>query len=200
MPYINPAQHEQHEMTDEQKLHELMECCDLIATCLDSGYHWHTKAANGCRRIKVRGMARWHDEEAVGDSRCLVSFLKLVGDNLKCNPEIDMDHVSKAYMFDIKNMNDFKAHFEMWRHNETRLIHHLNSAIELSRCVDLEMYEKLLHINKEVQNERKRAMMAYDSFEFGGWSNHDISMKSEMIHDYMEHKHIEGQDINFNLG
>ena len=76
----------------------------------------------------------------------------------------------------------------------------LNQAIHKSRTVDIQIYNELICLQKEVQDEKMRARMAHDSLEFAGWNPHDISVKSMLIHKYFEHEHKDGGEININLG
>lgn len=188
------------EMSREEMLKHLYEYIDEIATYLYAGAHWHLRAANFSRKNLVRGFGRWHDCEAKGDFCELEKLEKVVGDKLGYMPHVDMQMVTKAESYTMNDMNAFKAHFDIWEHNETELIECLNHAIHKSRTIDIQIYQALMCLEREVQDERMRACMAKDSLAFGGWSGHDISVKSKWIHEYFEKEHHDGEDININLG
>jgi len=200
MPYINPAQHESHEMSHEEMKRVLCEHLDDICTYLSAGTHWNMRAANASRKLAIRGLGRWHDCCAKSMFCELEHLAKVVGDKLGYMPKIDIQLVAKAEMFDMNNINDFKAHFKMWMDMQHELAECLNHAIHKARTVDVQIYEKLCCMANMVQNEKMRIRMTYDSFDFAGWNAHDISVKSKWIHHYFEHEHIEGEDVNFNLG
>ena len=188
------------EKTREDIKKELLTLLDEICTYLYCGAHWHLKAANACRKILIRGFGRWHDCEAKGDFCALLKLEKVTQDKLGYMPKVDMEMVSKAELYTMNSMEDFKNHFRMWEANESELIECLNHAIHKSRTIDIQVYQALMCLEKEVQDERMRAKMAKDSLMFGGWSGHDISVKSKWIHEYFEHTHKDGEDININLG
>ena len=204
MPYDarNPSMNPGHEeMNHEEKKKELCMELDRICTYLFAGCLWHLRAANASRKIHVRGPGRWHDDgEAAGDFCSLKGLLKMSRDRLKYDPRIDMAMVAKAEPYTMNNLDDFKAHFPMWKKNEAELIECLDRAIHLSRTINAEIYEKLMCLIKEVQGECTQIEMAEDSFIFGGYMPHDVSVKSKWMHEYMEHEHKDGDDINFNLG
>ena len=189
-----------HEMTHEETERHLFECLDNICTYLSAGAHWNMRAANASRRLAIRGFGRWHDCCAKYNFCELDRLEKIVGDKLGRSPRIDMQMVSKAEAFDMGNMSEFKSHLKMWMDMHGELSDHLNRAIHSSKKIDMQIYEKLCCLVNKVQDEKMRIRMAHDSFEFAGWNPHDISVKSMIIHKYFEEKHVEGEDVNFNLG
>lgn len=207
MPYDNmrnpgnPGSYSHDEMSHEEKKKELCMELDHICTYLFAGCLWNLRAANGSRKIHVRGPGRWHDDgESTKDFCSLKCLLKMSRDKLKYDPRIDMEQVAKAEPYTMNSLEDFKAHFGMWEKNEYELIEHINKAIHYSRTVNAEMYEKLMRLLKEVQSECTQIDMVEDSFKFGGYGTHDVSIKSMLMHKYMEYEHKDGEDINFNLG
>lgn len=194
---MNPGQGE---MSREETLKHLYTHLDDIITYLYAGAHWHLRAANFSRKNLVRGFGRWHDCEAKGDFCEIEKLEKIVQDKLGYMPRVDMQVVSKAEAYTMPDMNAFKAHFDLWEHNESELIECLNHAIHKSRTVDIQIYKCLICLAEEVQDEKMRACMVRDSLAFGGWMPHDISVKSMVIHKYFEHEHKDGEDININLG
>lgn len=179
---------------------ELFRALDDICTYLVEGEAWHLKAANECRKIAIRGLGRWHDAESKGDKKLLDHFVKMLGDRLQYYAKIAYQHVDKAQQMSIRNLDDFKQHFNDWIDREERFIDVLNFAVKGSGAVDMELYQCLCKMVKEVQDESMRARMVYDNLEFGGWMPHDISVKSKWLHEYFEHGYKQGEDINFNLG
>lgn len=197
MPYdtMNPDN-----MGREETKKHLYAFLDDICTYLSSGAHWNLRAANASRKLAVRGFGRWHDCEAKQDFCELMHLEKIVGDKLGHMPTVDMQMVNKAEMYDMANMNDFKAHFKMWIDMEEELAECLAHAIAKARTVDMQIYEKLCCMADKAQNEAMRVRMAYDSLDFAGWNPHDISVKSKWIHQYFEAEHKDGEDVNINLG
>lgn len=188
------------EHTKEEYFVWLQKHLDEICTNLYCGAHWHLKAANASRRLHIRGLGRWHDCEAKGDFCSIERLEKIVGDKLDYSPHVDMQIVMQAEAFEMHSMEEFKKHFDIWEGNESELIDYINCAIHASRMIDIQIYKFLICLADEVQNERMRACMVKESFAFGGWSTHDISVKSKWIHEYFEKEHHDGEDINFNLG
>jgi hypothetical protein len=173
---------------------------DEIATYLYAGVHWHMRAANYSRKNLIRGFGRWHDQEAKGDFCTLIKFEKVVSDKLGHIPAVNMEMVDMAEAYVMSSNQDFKAHFKTWENRERDFSDCLNEAIREARGVDIQIYNELICLQKEVQDEIMRARMARDSLDFGGWNPHDISVKSKWIHEYFEHTHQDGGEININLG
>ena len=196
MPYTTPTQ----EMSHEEIKKHLCEHLDNICTYLSASAHWNMRAANASRQIAIRGLGRWHDHCAKHNFCELEHLEKIIGDKLEYMPKIDMQLVSKAEMFDMHNINEFKAHFKVWMDMQHELSESLAHAIHKSRKIDMEIYDKLCCLATNIQDEKMRIRLAYDSFDFAGWQPHDISVKSRWIHHYFEHEHIEGEPVNFNLG
>lgn len=199
MPY-NPGHEPEMMMNMEEMKQKLYEYLDEICTYLSANAHWNLKAANGSRRIAVRGFGRWHDNEAKCDFHELEHLEKIVGDKLGYTPKVNMEMVSKAEMYEMRDMNAFQNHFKLWMDAQKELSECLTHAIKKARYVDMQIYDKLCCLASKTQNEKMRVKMAYDSLAFAGWNPHDISVKSKWIHDYFENKHKDGEDINFNLG
>ena len=145
----------------------LKQYLDRITVSLEEGALWHKKAANECRNFGVRGLGRWHDCEAAGDFETLVCLEKLLGDNVNyyktSRPELDV--VSGV---NIRNQQELKAHFASWRNRELVTTDAIASAIPLMREENIELYEKLCCIQKEIQNEIVSVLRVHDSFEFAG--------------------------------
>lgn len=186
-------------MAHEQN-RDLYEALDDIATFLVEGEAWHLAAANSCRKISIRGIGRWHDCESRGDKRLLDHLVKMLGDRLQYNAKISYQYVGKAQEISLKDLDDFRKHFHVWIDREKEFIEVLNFAVSKAGAVDMELYQCLCGIVKEVQDEVMRARMVYDSFEFTSWQPHDISVKSKWIHEYMEHDYPRTGDLNFNIG
>lgn len=188
------------EMSYEENRTKLYSKLDEICTYLYRGVHWNAKAANACRKIAIRGLGRYHDHDAKYDFCELQCLEKIVGDKLMYMPKVDMQVVTQAEMYDMANLNDFKAHFKMWMDMEDELDECLIHAIEKARVVDMQIYEKLCCMSAHAQNNCMRIRMIYDSLDFAAWQPHDISVKSMIIHKYFEHEHKDGEEINVNLG
>lgn len=187
-------------MPHEKQNQELYDALDDICTYFVEGSAWHLTAANQCRKIAIRGMGRWHDCESEDDKKSLDGLLKMLGDRLQYNAKIAYQHVERAQEMEIRNLDDFIKHFHTWIDREKEFIEVLNFAVSKSGAVDMELYQYLCKVVKEVQNECMRARMVFDSFEFTNWQPHDISVKSKWIHDYMEYEYPKSGDLNFNIG
>ena len=61
-----------------------------------------------------------------------------------------------------------KAHLVSWRDRELVITDVIASAIPLTREENIELYEKLCCIQKEIQNEIVSVLRVHDSFEFAG--------------------------------
>jgi len=80
------------------------------------------------------------------------------------------------------------------------LIEKLNIAISEARLINIEIYEKLCHIQKMAQNEAFRVDLVINNLAFAGFNGHDITVKSKWLHKYFEHCHKLGDVIDFNIG
>ena len=179
---------------------ELWEHLDDVCSYLSMGSHWHRRTANECRKLAGRGFGRWHEEEGLGDYTSLSELCKILMDKLDYAPAIDVSMLDAAEKFAMNSLNDFKAHFGLWQDSESKLVVCLNHAIHESRAVDIELYEYVCCVAREVQNERMRARMGYDRLELGGWNGHDIGVVNMVLHEYFEKHHKQGEMIDFNLG
>lgn len=184
---------------DDPEVSELYMALNEICTCMSEGEIWHRKSANECRRMAVRGWGRWHDAESCGDKRIHDKLDKILMDKLMFTPEIDNKMVERANNYMISNMGEFKSHHKHWVDREESLIMALNIAIRKAGSVDMELYQELCCIIKEVQNEVMRVKMTYARLDMGGWTGQDIGVCSKWIHDYFD-KEYDGEDINFNIG
>lgn len=178
---------------------ELYTSLNHIATYLSEGEAWHRRAANECRKMFIRGLGRWHEAESKEDEKALICLSKLLQDNIKYSPVVDSTIVANAEKLVMASPADFKAHFNYWLERENKLIMALNAAINESRAINIELYEKLCGIQKEVQNEAMRIEMVYGRFDFAGWNGHDIGVCSKWLHEYFE-KEYDGGCIDFNIG
>lgn len=172
---------------------------DKIASCLSCGEAWHRKVANENRKIGIRGFGQWHDAEAKCDQHSLACLQKLMQDNLKYAPNIDSAHRTKAEHVTMEGISCFKEHFKLWKEREEVLLEALTAAIPLMRDENIQLYEELCELKKEVQNEIFRLECVYNNLEFAGWMGHDISVKSKWLHDYFECDYSGGL-IDFNIG
>jgi hypothetical protein len=188
------------EKNRDDYIKELCTCADEIATYLYAGTHWHMKAANYSRMNCIRGFGRLHDCQSKEDFCDLLKLEKIFIDKLGHIAQVNMETVTKAEAYTMPNADAFKAHFDVWINNESDFSECLNRAIHISRSVDMQIYKELACLAERVQNEIMRARMIKDSFSFGGWNPHDISVKSKWIHEYFEHHHEDGAGINVNLG
>lgn len=171
-----------------------------ISTYFSEGAIWHNRAANECRRFAhCRGWGRWHEAEAKEDFCSHQCFEKIVRDNLKYSPIVDGNYIIGAYNYQIQDNEQFKNHHEQWVQRENLFIATLNSAIQESRTVNMELYKFLCCTVEEVQNEAMRVGWVYDSLLSTGWEHHDIRVVSKWLHDYfaIEYK---GGKIDFNIG
>lgn len=195
--YENEGQRQ--EMTREDLLREVASHLDAIHTHLVTGYLWHVKMGNDCRKVHVRGLGRWHQAEAMCDTKSDMCLLKLLQDNIGYCPELLIEWVEKSQAFSIENMEDFRQHFEMWCDREAKLIWHLDCAIDLMRGINIAIYKDLMCLQEEVQNEHMRVKWTYDNFAFDKWDAHHILRSSKDIHEYFEHEY-KGGIIDFNIG
>lgn len=181
---------------DENLLRALDDCCTFFVI----GEAAHLTAANECRKFCPRGLGQWHDAERIGDGVCLTKFAKLMGDNIHYRPIIAYGEVDKAQRFEISTMDDFKDHLHDWIEREERFVEALDFVVTKIGTVNMELYQKVCEIVKEVQNEKFRAELVYNSFKFTKWNEHDISVKSKWIHDYFTDVYKPGDPIDFNIG
>lgn len=179
---------------------ELEKYINEIATYLSEGEIWHRKVANELRKLpNKRGFARMHEAESKYDQKEHLKYDKLIRDNLKYAPVVDMNYVSKAESYSIVDLNGFKQHFKTWYSRENAFLQSINSAIKIASGEDMELYHCLCCLAKEVKNESTRSQWIYDGLEDTGWNGHDIRIVSYLLHNYFE-KEYDGGIIDWNIG
>ena len=126
---------------------------------------------------------------------------KLSTDKLEHVPRVDMEKVSKAEMWEMRDMNGFKGHFDDWIHRESMYVDCINEAIHYARKIDMEIYGELICIANRYQDEIFRARLLGDRLALGGWTGSDIAYVSQQIHEYYEHGKIDPKSpMDYNLG
>ena len=187
---------------DSALLQQAMQPINDVCSHLSVGVAWHKKVANECRKVELaicRGWGRWHDAEADCDSKLLLCFTKIVGDNLKHSPVVDTTALAKAHTYTIADFEAFKKHHTDWAAREGRFIETLNMLRPLSADLSMQIYEEICCMLKEVQNEKMRAEWVYANCTMVGWEKHDVKVTSHWLHDYFEHCY-KGGPIDFNIG
>lgn len=174
---------------------ELEMALNNIISYLADGESWHRRIANQLRLLALRGFSRWHECESLDDSKMRTKLEKVLVDNLKFTPTVDMSDAMRSEMLKMSSANDFKAHFAVWLQREQKLIDALNIAINESRLVNMELYHKLCKIQEEVQSEVTRADIVYRRLDFASWNAHDIGVVSMLIHKHYE-DHPGSNDFN----
>lgn len=171
-----------------------------ISTYLSEGESWHRKVANELRKLpNRRGFARWHEVESGYDQCEHTKLDKLIRDNLKYAPAVDMSYVSKAESYTVSDNAGFKQHFQIWITREQNFLASINAAIALAGQEDMQIYQCLCALAKEVKNEALRAEWIHAGFEDTAWEGHDIRVVSRWLHEYFE-KEYSGGTIDFNIG
>lgn len=105
-----------------------------------------------------------------------------------------MPYISKAEIYAITDLETFKKHFEIWVEREQMLISSLNAAIGYAGAEDMEIYQCLCSLVKEVKNECLRAEWVYKSLIDTNWEPHDVKVTSKWLHDYFECEYKGGYD------
>lgn len=181
-------------------IEELRQRLDEIATYLSEGEAWHRRTANELRKLpNRRGFARWHEAESECDQHFHLKLDKLIRDNLKYSPAVDMSYVSRAETYSVGGAQGFKDHFAAWIARENVFLAAINSAITYAGQQDMELYQCLCALAKEVKNEALRAEWALLGLEDTQWSPHDVRVVSKWLHDYFECNY-QGGTIDFNIG
>lgn len=178
----------------------LNDAFDKIVTYLTDGAIWHKRIANQERKIGIRGPGRWNDEEGKGDYCSSSKLEKLLGDNLDYYPNIDTKSFETSVRVVLNNIDDFKASFETWIRREDDLISVLNYAINETRVLDIQIYDCLCCLLKEVQNEKTIIKKLHKRLELAKWGEHDVGIVSMIIHEFFECEYKQGDMIDFNIG
>jgi hypothetical protein len=172
---------------------------DNVCTSFLEGELWHERSANECRKISFRGGGRWHEAEAYGDFENRLCIEKILRDRLNYAPNIDMNAAARAVTYTLTDIRGLQQHFEAWLKREEMFIQTLGEAVRQSALIDIEIYNKLCEMLKEVQTETMRVMLCGKRLEMAGWNTHDIGVCSMIIHKYYE-EHPHCQEGNVNLG
>lgn len=180
---------------------DLQEHLSQIATYLSEGEAWHRRCANQLRKLpNKRGYARHHDAESECDGKSRLKLDKLMQDNLDYTPTIDTAYVSRAESYMIQNLEGFKQHFKAWMDREDKFLKSITAAIDLMRREDIEVYNFLCCLSKEVKNEVVRAEWLLMSLEDTKWEPHDVKVTSKWLHDYFECIYKHDGMIDWNIG
>lgn len=180
---------------------ELRQHLDNICTYLTEGENWHRRSANECRKNMLRGWGRWHDAEGICDAKSHFAIAKIAIDSpaISYEPAVDLQTSMRAVSYTIPyGPEGLKRHHEQWLDRENRFIAIINMAIQESRNIDLCLYEELLCLGKEVQNEAMRVKMVEGRITLANYNGHDIGILSMVLHSYFEA--YDGGVIDFNLG
>lgn len=178
----------------------LIESLNNVATCLAEGMIWHQRSSIECHKLAIKGWAKWHNVESIIDKFTYDKFDKILVEKLMIKPFVDVKQIEEAYKYEIPSMNDFKTHHKIWIQNEKKLVEYLNEAINESKEIDMQLYNKLCDMVEEVQHEIAVVRMTYNNLELAGWMGHDISVKSKWIKDYFDEEYVYGRKIKFNIG
>lgn len=166
---------------------QLKQYLNEIATYLVEGEIWHRKVANELRKMpNKRGYARTHYEEGKSDAKLNFDLLKVIRDNLKYSPMVDMNYVVKAEMYTISTFEEFKQHFGAWIRREQTFLRSISSAIEQVRNEDMNVYSMLCALSKEVKEESIRAEWIMLSLEDDNWGKHHCAVVSKWLHEQCE--------------
>jgi hypothetical protein len=91
----------------KEQIAQIAPLLDKIHTYLICGYLWHGRAANECRRFRIRGLGRWHEVEARSDACAQADLSKLFMDNLWYAPKTEWDYIKGEGEFLIESLTDF---------------------------------------------------------------------------------------------
>jgi len=189
--------HEKHHMSEPEMVNALKSCLDDIITYLWGGTHWHQKAAN-CSRVYIhlRGLGRQHEMLSKVDYEAMQRLSKLAGDNIGHVANVDMEKVTKAEAWMMKDMNAFFNHFPIWVSREKEYAECIKAAIHYAReLLDEELYKELFCLAGRVKKEIKRVNMLEERIEAGGRLPHDIFGISKEMHDAYEYGKIGPEDV-----
>jgi len=183
---------------------QMKQVLDEIMTHLLDGEVWHRRSAAECRKWCVRGWGRWHDAEASCDDKYVAELTKMIGDipTLHHTSNATVSHDALTYEMPAANspeefLTNFKGHHDTWREREKRFIATLNKAIKMACEFDTALYQKLLCLKKEVENEAFRVQLVLGRMWLTKWA--DIGFVSQVLHEYFECKY-DGGAIDFNIG
>ena len=119
-------------------------------------------------------------------------------DRLKHHPEYDRSHATEIDSYKINNIQDFKASFPKWMGYEKELAQQISKGIEMSRNVDLNIYQSLMKKGTDIHEEIMRARNVYDNLEFNQWHPHHVTVVSKWIHEQRE-SNPDSLDINIRI-
>lgn len=176
---------------------ELTSSLNEIISYLAEGACWHNRAANQLRKLALRGFARLSDCEAKDDFCARQCLEKKLVDNLGFIATAQTNGSAMAEQYTLNSLGDLKGYFHTWCEREQKLIKSLNTAINASRDISICIYEKLICLQHEVQDECMRAELLYERLDMAQWAPHDIGVVSKWLHDYCENH---PGDLDFNVG
>lgn len=180
-------------MTDQLKQY-LNEICSYLS----EGMAWHKRCANQLRKMpNRRGYARVHDGESECDAKSNLELSKLIQDNLNYSPVVDGSLIVRAESYAIQGLEGFKQHFRVWTEREKTFLKSITAAIDLMRTEDIEIYQYLCALSKEVKCESIRAEWIYMSLEDVAWQPHHMAIVSKYLHEQAE---ANPGSMDFNIG
>lgn len=177
----------------------LKDIANSITTALLEGELWHEKSAQSCFMIGFRGFGRFHDCESKGDACTRKELSKYLVDNAGIIPVQDVNMVSRAMTYTIKDETMLRTHLESWLAREEGFIETLKSSIAaLSQDKEYTVYKMLCGYLAEVENEHLYVRMLADNLDYVQYSPHHVMIVSMKLHEYFE-KHYDGGRIDFTI-
>ena len=164
------------------------EFCDLmdkICTTLTAGSLIHERSALCALEYGLRGFGRLHMYNAKEDFEAKLCLEKLLADRLEHIPTLDVEALGRAAVYSFEQ-GQFKDSLKWYLSRENKFIELLKDAVKMASDIDMAVYEKLVHILGEVQEEAFRVKEIIKRLDAGGWAGHDLMSVSQLIHRHHE--------------
>ena len=158
---------------------------DKVCTTLTAGSLIHERSALCALEYGLRGFGRLHMHNAKEDFEAKLCLEKLLVDRLEHIPTLDIEAIGRAAGYSFEQAQ-FKASLQWYMAREKEFIKLLNEAVKMAGDIDMAVYEKLVYILSEVQEEAFRVKEIIKRLDAGGWAGHDLMHVSEAIHRHHE--------------
>ena len=156
-----------------------------VCSTLTAGSLIHERSALCALEYGLRGFGRLHMYNAKEDFDAKLCLEKLLVDRLDHIPVLDVEAISRAAGYSFEQAQ-FKESLRWYLDRENKFIELLKPAVKMAGEIDMAVYEKLVYILGEVQEEAFRVKEIIKRLDAGGWAGHDLMHVSEAIHRHHE--------------
>ena len=169
-----------------------------LNTSLTEGEIWHERSALCAYNLGFRGLGRWHEAEATGDSKARRALSKYILDNFRLLPAADLSQSSRAASYSFTDKGQLQNHLTQWMSRESGYATQVKDHIaRLGGAKQYTAYKMLCEYLCELENESLYVRILAENLSFGN-SDHHTGIIMCKLHEYFE-KEYSGGKIDFTI-